>query len=126
MEYLVVFVGGGIGAVARFAMSTAIQRAIGTGFPWGTFAVNMLGCFLVGVIAELIRVRVDWQGNVRLFLMVGILGGFTTFSAYGWETLALMQSGKYMAALSNAVGQVAVGVFFVAAGFYLTHHFTSQ
>lgn len=126
MEYLIVFLGGGLGAVARFAMITAIQRAVGTGFPWGTFAVNMLGCFLVGIIAELVRVRVDWQANVRLFLMVGVLGGFTTFSAFGWETLALMQSGKYMEALSNAIGQVAVGVFCVAAGFYLAHHFTAQ
>lgn len=125
LEYLVVFVGGGLGAVARFVLGTAVQKASAAGFPWGTFVVNMLGCLLVGVIAELIRVRVDWQGHVRLFLVVGILGGFTTFSSFGYETVALIQSGKLMDGLLNAFGQLILGLIFVALGLYATHHFTN-
>lgn len=126
MEYVVVFIGGGMGAVARYLLGSAVQRAIGPDFPWGTLAVNMIGCLLVGVVAELIRVHVDWHGNVRLFLVVGILGGFTTFSSFGYETMALIQSGKYLAAFANAAGQSLFGILLVAIGFYVTHHFTTS
>ncbi len=125
MESLIVFLGGGIGATARFLLGTAIQRATGPGFPWGTFAINMLGCLFAGVVAELIRVRPEWQGNMRLFLMVGILGGFTTFSSFGYETVALLQSGKFLEAMLNAGGQLILGLALVALGFYVTHHFTT-
>lgn len=126
MEYLVVFIGGGMGAVTRYLLGSAIQRATGPDFPWGTLAVNMIGCLLVGVAAELIRLHVDWHGNVRLFLIVGILGGFTTFSSFGYETMALIQAGKYLPAFANAVGQSLFGILFVALGFYVTHHFTTS
>lgn len=126
MEYVVIFIGGGIGAVTRFVLSSALQRAAGPAFPWGTLAVNMIGCLLVGIAAELIRVRVDWHSNVRLFLIVGILGGFTTFSSFGYETLSLIQSEKYLEAIGNAAGQVLGGVLLVALGFYITHHFTTS
>ena len=110
----------------RFALGTALQRAVGPAFPWGTFAVNMLGCLLIGIVAELVRVKADWHGNMRLFLMVGILGGFTTFSSFGYETMTLIQAGKWLAALGNAAGQLLLGLLFVALGFYLTHHFSAN
>lgn len=123
-EFVVVFLGGGLGAVCRFWLGAAIQRLPGPDFPRGTFVVNIIGCLLAGVVAELVRVQPACQGNVRLFLMVGILGGFTTFSTFGYETLALFQAGKVAAAGINAVGQVLVGLLMVSVGYYLTHRLT--
>lgn len=87
---LLVFVGGGIGSVCRYAMATALQRSIPGPFPVGTFTVNLLGCFAIGLVGALGLERAAISPEARTFIMVGILGGFTTFSSFAWETLGLL------------------------------------
>src|SRR5450759_2903732 len=87
---LLVFVGGGVGSVARYLLATTVQRNAPEGFPFGTFLVNLIGCFAIGVVGALGLERAALSPEARTFLMVGILGGFTTFSSFAWETLGLL------------------------------------
>jgi CrcB protein len=108
-------IGGGVGAVTRFAASRGIQEMAGTTFPLGTMAVNVLGCLLVGFLAERLSGAVLLREEYRLAILVGFMGGFTTFSTFGWETLGLLTGGHAGVALlnvllSNGLGLVAVWV----------------
>jgi CrcB protein len=115
-----VAVGGALGAVARYAVSGAVTRAVpGGGFPWGTFVVNVSGCLLIGVAVALVERLSSYGLPVRLFLVTGILGGFTTFSAFGVETLFLLKRGQTAIALAYAFGSLAAGVAAVALGLAL-------
>ena len=104
MNFLWVFLGGGIGASLRFALSNYLGSA--REFPWATLLVNLIGCALTGWLAA----KFSWPANhpTRIFLVVGLLGGFTTFSAFGLETLQLLQRGQYVAA-ATYVGISTVG-----------------
>jgi CrcB protein len=115
-ELLAVGCGGFVGAVARWGLSSWVQRLYGGSFPLGTFAANMLGCLFIGVIFALVEARPDWSPHVRLFLMVGLLGAFTTFSTFGHETLDLLRSGSWWLALLNVLGSATVGLLAVMAG----------
>lgn len=116
MHYAWVFLGGGIGAALRFALASVVQAKTGTSLPWGTFAVNALGCLAIGVLATWTEER-DWGGeSLRLFLLVGVLGGFTTFSTFGLETWRLLELGAWGGAALNAAGSVVVCVAAVVAG----------
>ena len=116
-----VAVGGAIGSVARFWLSEASTRWWGADFPWGTLIVNVIGSFLIGLIAALpIAGPRDLLGSLgRQFLMVGIMGGFTTFSSFSLQTLTLMQSGHMGKAALNVGGSVALCLIAVAAGYAL-------
>ncbi len=87
---LLVFLGGGIGSVCRYAMATTLQKNFPGPFPVGTFLVNLLGCFAIGLVGALGLERAAISPQARVFLMVGILGGFTTFSSFAWESLGLL------------------------------------
>jgi len=113
---LVVGMGGFLGASARYLLGGAIYRWLPATFPWATFAINVTGCFGIGLLAVLAEERVVLGPTGRLFLMVGVLGGYTTFSTFGYETIALLRDGSTGAALLNAVGQVALGLLAVWAG----------
>ena len=110
-QFLVVFAGGGMGAMLRFCFSTIIKQSNGN-FPWATFLVNASGCFLIGLLFNLIKT----DSNVlRLLLIVGLLGGFTTFSTFANETYQLIINGKYSTAffyvfLSNIICFISVYV----------------
>ncbi|MBX9951580.1 MAG: fluoride efflux transporter CrcB [Candidatus Obscuribacterales bacterium] len=117
MNYFLIFVGAGIGGVFRFLCSTFVQKMTGGWmFPLGTFAVNMLGCLLIGYLMQLSESRGVFQAEGRLFVFVGVLGGFTTFSSFGLETFHLLRDGEYMFAIANAVGQVVLGLVLVWLG----------
>lgn len=117
MNFLVVFVGAGIGGACRFLMGPAVQRLTnGWLFPIGTFSVNMLGCFLIGLLGQLAETKGVFQAETRLFIFVGLLGGFTTFSSYAFETMALIRDGQFFAAAANAVLQVILGLVCVWLG----------
>lgn len=107
--------GGALGACTRYLADAAIGARLGAGFPWGTFLVNVSGCFLIGVVAVLI-----WGGVVpawtRPLLVVGFLGGYTTFSTYSNDTLELLQGGEPLLAVANALGQVVLGLVGVYLG----------
>lgn len=120
MRYLLIFAGGGIGAILRYLLSSGLQRAFeGLIFPIGTFVVNMIGCFFIGLVMEMSQTKALLQGETRIFLTVGLLGGFTTFSSFGYETMTLMRDGQYLEAGSNAVLQVVLGLLLVWIGGYV-------
>jgi CrcB protein len=116
VRWLVIFLGGGLGATARYALGGWVQALSASFFPWGTFAVNALGCFAIGALATLLEERSALGPNGRLFLLVGVLGGFTTFSTFGFETWRLLEAGDWPRAAGNVVGSTGVGLAAVVGG----------
>ena len=109
--------GGFIGAVLRYLVSGWVQDRSGSIFiPYGTAAVNLSGCFLIGLLSYLVETRSFFSVETRAFILIGLLGSFTTFSTFGSETLALIRSGRMDIAALYAGGQVVVGVFMVWLG----------
>ncbi|MBT8443495.1 MAG: fluoride efflux transporter CrcB [Gammaproteobacteria bacterium] len=107
---MIVGAGGFVGSALRFVVSGWTQRVAATGgFPFGTLAVNVIGCLLIGLLAGLAEYRQVLEPAQRLFLMVGILGGFTTFSTFAFETLSLAQDAEFAKAAINTVLQVLLG-----------------
>ena len=95
--------GGGAGAVTRFLLSKGVQEATGSAFPLGTLLVNVLGCLAIGFLAERLALSVLIREEHRLGLLVGLLGGLTTFSSFSWETLGLFTHGHLTAGILNVV-----------------------
>ena len=117
MTHLLVFIGAGLGGLMRFLASTAVQKACnGWVFPLGTFVVNITGCLAIGFLAQLAESKNLFQPEYRAFFLIGILGGYTTFSSFGYETFQLIRSGEFVYATANAVLQVVLGLFFVWLG----------
>ena len=108
MTYLFVALGGALGSVGRFALSGAIARGLNEVFPWGTLVVNVSGCFIIGVFAILTGPdgRILVPPDVRQFFMVGICGGYTTFSSFSLQTLALAREGDFNRASANVLASV--------------------
>jgi CrcB protein len=113
---VVVALGGAIGSVARFLVGTWYVQRFGVGFPWATFGINVVGALLIGVVLQIAQVRADFSPYLRLFIAVGILGGFTTFSTFAYEIASLSREGLSLASVAYAVGSVAAGVLAVIAG----------
>lgn len=109
MQLLLVAVGGALGAVTRYVLGTWIARIFGPDFPMGTFVINVSGAFVFGVVLGLANDGI-LSANARLFLAVGVLGGYTTFSTFSYETLSLLQDGTMGLALLNVAGQLLLGV----------------
>ena len=110
VAYLAVALGGAIGATARYALAGFVHRFASPSFPWGTFIVNISGCFVFGLIAGLGDARGGLGSLTRAFLLIGILGGYTTFSSFTFETMGLLRSGQMPQAIANVVGQVVLGL----------------
>ena len=104
---LLVAIGGALGSVARYLMASSIQTATGWEFPIGTVLVNTLGCFVMGILYVLIVARHDPRHDLRALLMVGVMGGFTTFSSFSLETVTLAMNGHYTSATLNVVISMA-------------------
>ena len=117
MQLILVAVGGALGSVSRYALSTAVQRFSSPFFPYGTFVVNVLGCLVFGIIMGAARERFVLGPSERAFLLIGILGGFTTFSTFSYETFALLQDGEFARAFANAAGQLICGLVALWAGY---------
>lgn len=118
---LIVALGGGLGSLLRYLAAMTVGRFHTGSFPTGTLVVNVVGCLMIGGLAGALDVKgVDPAHAVRLFLLTGILGGFTTFSAFGYETLVLLRSDLHMAAL-NVFLQLVLGIGAAALGFGLAH-----
>jgi CrcB protein len=110
VSYVWVAAGGAFGSVARYALASAFAQAVGERFPWGTIAVNISGCFVIGLIGMATAPvgKIAAPVDVRQFLMIGICGGYTTFSSFSLQTLTLLRSGAWMEAGANvAVSLVA-------------------
>ena len=117
-ELLIVAAGGGLGSMGRYLLSGwVLHRALNWQFPLGTFAVNVLGCLVVGVLGGLVVKHDLLSAEVRLFLFTGIAGGFTTFSAFGLETFHLLRKGETGIAAAYVLLSVLVGLLVLWAGF---------
>lgn len=115
MLYLIVFLGAGLGGALRQGVNVAAVRLFGTGFPYGTFIVNVVGSFAMGLLTGLFAYRMGVPQHVRLFLTTGILGGFTTFSTFSLDAALLIERHDYALAAGYVVGSVAAalaGLFF--------------
>jgi CrcB protein len=111
--------GGALGSSARYLVGLGAGRLLGTGFPWGTFTVNVAGCFVMGVLVGLAAHRMTLGDEARVFLMTGILGGFTTFSAFSADALLLVERRDFGLAVLYVTGSVALSLAAVFAGLYL-------
>ena len=119
--WVAVAVGGALGSVARFWMTGAVAALMGARFPWGTLLINMLGSLVIGAMAgvTLTTERMGLHPDVRVFVMVGICGGFTTFSSFSLQTLELIQAGEMGPALLYVAGSVLLCLAFVWLGWFL-------
>jgi CrcB protein len=116
MGFLIVFFGGGLGAALRHGVNLAAARAFGTTFPYGTMVINVLGSLAMGLIAEYFALKTGLPQRWRLFLTTGILGGFTTFSAFSLEAALLYERGQQAGAALYVVGSVVLAIGALFAG----------
>jgi len=119
MHWLLVFVGGGFGAMARHGVNRAGLAMLGPGFPWWTLAINVAGSFTIGLLAGLFG-ALETGHNARLFLITGFLGGFTTFSAFSLDALALWERGQPLQAGLYILGSVILSLIAAALGLMLS------
>jgi fluoride exporter len=111
--------GGALGSVARYVLGFYAGAAFGTAFPWGTLVINVTGSFLIGVLAELFALRWQVSPELRIFLIVGICGGYTTFSAFSLEVMTLIDRGAAAQAAAYIVGSVVISLAALYAGLFL-------
>ena len=121
LNLIFVGLGGFLGSIGRYLLAGAVYQIFpNLNFPTGTAVVNILGCFLIGCIAGLDEGRNLLVPEMRIFLLIGLLGGFTTFSTFGFETIALLRDGAFVTALANVLLQVIVGISGVWIGLNVT------
>jgi CrcB protein len=125
MLYLIVFIGAGLGGALRHGVNVGATKLFGFGFPFGTFIVNLVGSFVMGLFAGYFAYRAGIPQHVRLFLTTGILGGFTTFSTFSLDAAVLIERHSYGLAAGYIVGSIAAGLsalFFGLAVFRSAGH----
>ena len=114
-KLLLIAIGGALGTLARYGTTSALQP-ISSRFPWGTLAVNLLGCFVIGLLQGVAE-RGLLAPQYRVPMLVGFLGGYTTFSTFGWETASFLQDGQFVRAGLNVLGNNVIGVVLVMLGY---------
>lgn len=124
MSYLIVFLGGGIGAALRHGVNLGSARLLGTAFPYGTLTVNVVGSLAMGMLAAYFAFKGDATQHWRLFLTTGILGGFTTFSAFSLDAVLLYERGEVGLAAFYVLASVALSIGGLFAGLALVRSFT--
>jgi len=122
MDFAAVFLGGGIGSVLRYLCNLFFIKNVPYGYPYATFFENILGSLFLGFILGVFMAKDGLNPNLKLFLTVGIAGGFTTFSTFTFETFGLLKSGHTILALIYPVSSIALGFLAVVAGFYLSRY----
>jgi CrcB protein len=122
MNYLLVFIGGGLGSSLRHFINVVSLRALGTAFPYHTFIINITGSTVMGLIAGYLAFKGGVAQSWRLFLMTGILGGYTTFSAFSLDAALLYERGEIGLALVYVLGSVALSLAGLFAGLALVRH----
>ena len=119
LHLVLVAVGGAVGAALRHLVNLASLRLVGPGFPWGTMAVNVAGSFAMGVFVELLARRFNASNELRLFIATGVLGGFTTFSAFSLDFAVLWERGPVLPALAYAITSVVGSILALFLGLWL-------
>jgi CrcB protein len=120
---LLVAIGGAFGSMARYSVSAAISRMTSSAFPWGTLAVNVAGSFLIGLLMIVLLKAGEWRENSHFLLITGVMGGFTTFSSFSWETVKLLEDGRLLLAVTNIFASVAICLLATLAGALLARQF---
>lgn len=118
-SYLAVFFGGGIGAALRYWISGVVPRHLGSDFPYGILIVNVVGCLLIGLLMTWLEDRFLIAPTLRTFLIIGILGGFTTFSTFSYETISLVRDAEYLLAATYVSASVVLGLGATVVGGWL-------
>ena len=116
---LAVALGGALGSLLRYFVAGAVQTATWPGFPWGIFVVNVSGGFAMGVIVELMALKLNFTPEIRAFLTVGILGGYTTFSTFSLDSVLLIERGHYSSAALYIGGSALLSILALFAGLWL-------
>lgn len=124
MSYILVFIGGGLGASLRHAVNVGCARAWGLNFPYGTFVINVTGSLVMGLIAGYLAFKGEASQPWRLFIMTGILGGYTTFSAFSLDAITLYERGEIGMAVLYVVGSVVLALTGLVSGLALVRHFS--
>ncbi len=119
MNVLIVFLGAGLGGAMRYGVNVAALRLVGAGFPWGTLAINVVGSLAMGLVAEYFALKSGLSQQWRLFLTTGVLGGFTTFSAFSLEVALLYERGEMLAAAVYMLASAVLAVAGLFAGLYI-------
>ena len=118
-RYFMVMLGAALGGLARYVIGAAVMQRFNGRFPLGTLVVNVTGCFLIGALMTAFTERGDPHPNLRLLLVVGVLGGYTTFSSFGWETFQAIDEGSRWIGFANVVLSVIFGYLAVLCGAWL-------
>ena len=124
MGYALVFLGGGLGAMLRHGVNLATARWLGISFPWSTFFINVTGSLVMGLIAGWFALKADASQGARLFLTTGILGGYTTFSAFSLDAALLYERGELGLSALYVIGSVVFSVGGLFAGLWLVRQFS--
>lgn len=122
-KLMLVALGGAVGSTLRYLIVSAVHAVVGGAFPLGTLLVNTLGCFTIGFLGSVMETSWGWRDAHRVAIVVGLLGGFTTFSAYAWDTLALAQHDQRGLALVNVFLENSFGLAAVWGGWVLANRF---
>ena len=124
MNYAIVALGGGIGAALRYGVNVNAPKLFGADYPWHTLIVNVVGCFVMGLLTELMALKLNVGQEWRLFMTTGILGGYTTFSAFSLDTVLLYERGETAMAALYVLASVALAIGGLFAGLALVRHFS--
>ena len=116
LTLLIIATLGAVASVARFWVSTVVQQQAGASFPWGTFAVNAAGCLFFGFVWSIFEKRTSWDPHIRMMILAGFAGAFTTFSTFAFDTVRLLEQSSYGLAFLNVLGQSALGIGLVILG----------
>jgi len=124
MNYVLIFIGGGLGSSLRHTINVASARAFGTAFPYHTFIINITGSIIMGLVAGYLAFKGGPSQHWRLFLMTGVLGGYTTFSAFSLDAALLYERGQIALTLIYVLGSVVLSIAGLFAGLALVRHLT--
>lgn len=126
IELIAIAVGGAFGAVARFSLEQWLGQSLGTEFPWGILLINVSGSLAIGILFVLLVEHGHLSSTYRSALMVGFLGAFTTFSTFSLQTLALIETGRFLEALTYVLASVVLSLGAVAIGVFITRQLTGE
>jgi len=119
IKFVYLIIGGATGTVARYTLSQAVHRMLGAGFPYGTFLVNLTGCFILGFLVSFTEKKLLLDANMRLLIMAGFCGAYTTFSTFILETANLIKDGEATRAFLNVLLSVMIGFIVLRIGIFL-------
>jgi fluoride exporter len=123
LRLLLIAVFGAIGTLARYGLQGLVQVKMGSTFPYGTLAINLTGCFFLGLVGQFTLNRMVISPELRMAIAVGFFGGYTTFSSFGWETAKMLEAGEWLWATTYVAASVVLGLFLSVAGIRLGSRF---